>query len=71
MSHGYFIFRFTNAKDLDRVLLDGLWSLDDAMLALGAWTLEFQSSAGLIPWATFGCVYQSSLLLYGTDPLWI
>ena len=41
MSHGYFIFRFTNAKDLDRVLLGGPWSLEDAVLALRSWTLDF------------------------------
>ena len=45
-------FRFINTEDLHRVLLDGPWLLDDAVLALGAWTLEFQPSAGLLPRAT-------------------
>ena len=27
MSYGYFIFRFSNSADLDRVLLDGLLSM--------------------------------------------
>ena len=34
ISFGYFIFKFTNKEDVDRVLLDGPWSLDNDVRAL-------------------------------------
>ena len=46
MSHGYFIFHFTNYAELDPVLLDGPWALDDAVLALGLGPLIFDLHRG-------------------------
>ena len=36
-----FILRFTSPQDLDRVLFDGPWVLDDDVLALDQWTPKF------------------------------
>ena len=52
MSHGYLIFRFITAEGLDRVLLDGLWSLDDVVLALDAWTPDSRPSLNMLPSST-------------------
>ena len=35
MAYGYFIFRFTSQSNLDTVLSDGPWVLDDVVLTLG------------------------------------
>jgi len=45
-SYGYFIFRFTNPEDLEHVLLDGPWILDNAVLALGHLTPPFPTITG-------------------------
>ena len=52
MSHGYFFFRFTSTSDLDRVLLEGPWALDDAVFALGRWSPDCRSSLALLPRTT-------------------
>ena len=44
MAYGYFISHFTSPSDLDRVLFDGPWVLDNVALALGHWTLDFRPS---------------------------
>jgi len=52
MPFGYFIFRFTNNEDVDHVLLDGHWALDDAVLVLARWTPDFCPLPELLPKAT-------------------
>ena len=52
MSYGSFIFHFIDAVDIDRVLCDCPWSLDEVVLALGAWSLNFRPSLGLLPRVT-------------------
>jgi len=50
LSHNFFIFRFSAAtEDHDRVLLQGPWVLDGAMLAMGSWTLEFHPVVASLP----------------------
>jgi len=49
LSHGFFIFRFTTVEDRDRVLLQGPCVLNDAVLAMGPWTLEFHPAVASLP----------------------
>lgn len=49
MNHGFFVFRFTSVSDRDKVLLEGPWVLDDAILAVGPWTSSFRPTPEALP----------------------
>jgi len=49
MTNGFLIFHFNSGDDPDKVLLEGPWVIDDAVLALGSWTLEFRPSVADLP----------------------
>ena len=69
MNHGFFVFHFTSSSNRDRVLLEGPWVLDVAVLFVGPWTPSFLQLQQLFPmlFSRFAC--RICLLSSGHDNL--